>query len=223
MNLKNSLVDDFIIVPTALIKDKVISFKAQILAIEILALGNSRNFNKTKLADALNFSVPTLDKYLKELELRGWISLVKDKKQDSYTFNVFPELVQAPRPEPKKIELGPIASTLLKECIDIYHNFYLKIVEVKPYIDGDGVNALKKMIDYFRGLKGDDRVKEAFITMFDNWGLVDPFYQDQLKLTQINSNLPNILNNIKNGISRAKQTGGVTGNRESYTDRLGKI
>ena len=41
-----------------------------------------------------------------------------------------------------------------------------------------------------------------FSVIFLNWKLIDPFYQKQTKLNQIESNLQNIINDIKNGHKR---------------------
>ena len=53
--------------------------------------------------------------------------------------------------------------------------------------------------------EGDDSleaVKNAFSYILSNWSSLEPFLQKQIKLSQINSNLANIINQLKNGTER---------------------
>ncbi len=92
-------------------------------------------------------------------------------------------------------------------CMKIYNDFILEKLGVKAKIDGTQGKALKNIIKYLKSnIKekptSEQAICDAFEIIFqkyDRWG---KFYQDQLKLNQIDSNLINIIKLIKNGKSK---------------------
>lgn len=88
-------------------------------------------------------------------------------------------------------------------CIDLYNEF-IKIQAGAPAkFDGAEGKAMKSIIDY---LSKTDKVLANEVKVPGVWGFIldhyqewDSFRRGQLKLVQINSNLINILNDIKNG------------------------
>ena len=88
-------------------------------------------------------------------------------------------------------------------CLDIYFAFIKQRTSVAPKMSGGEGKALKELIAYFELIVIDKEdpqaVPKAFQYLFDNWQKLDPFLQGQLKLMQINSNITNILNQIRNG------------------------
>lgn len=88
-------------------------------------------------------------------------------------------------------------------CLDIYFTFIKQRTSVSPKMSGGEGKALKELIAYFDSIvidKEDQQaVPKAFQYLFDNWQRLEPFLQGQLKLMQINSNITNILNQIRNG------------------------
>lgn len=98
---------------------------------------------------------------------------------------------------------------LFKSFMDVYYKWFEKQVGIKPRIEVSDATALKQVIKYFRSIMNDADVQEnnktdleilfAWEFVFANYGKWDKFHQKQLKLRQINSNLMNILNSIKNG------------------------
>lgn len=88
-------------------------------------------------------------------------------------------------------------------CLDIYFTFIKQRTSVKPKMSGGEGKALKELIVYFDSIVFDKEdpqaVPKAFQYLFDNWQRIEPFLQGQLKLMQINSNITNILNQIRNG------------------------
>jgi len=94
-------------------------------------------------------------------------------------------------------------------CMKIYNDFILEKLGVKAKIDGTQGKALKSIIKYLKSnIKEKPASKQAICDAFeiifqkyDRWG---KFYQGQLKLNQIDSNLINIIKLIKNGKSTEK-------------------
>jgi len=99
-------------------------------------------------------------------------------------------------------------NTLYKDMISIYDTFCLKMFDAPAKINGVEGKAMKQIITYLKTLckaKGDstdDAVKYSLTYILNSWHTLEPFYQKQIKLTQINSNLTNIINQIKNGTEK---------------------
>lgn len=95
-------------------------------------------------------------------------------------------------------------------CLDIYFTFIKQRTSVAPKMSGGEGKALKELIAYFDSIVIDKEdpqaVPKAFQYLFDNWQRIEPFLQGQLKLMQINSNITNILNQIRNGKPSAKES-----------------
>lgn len=104
--------------------------------------------------------------------------------------------------EPKSHNYSP--------CLLIYFTFIKQRTGVCPKMSGGEGKALKELIAYFELIVIDKEdpqaVPKAFQYLFDNWQKLDPFLQGQLKLMQINSNITNILNQIRNGKPSAKES-----------------
>lgn len=114
-----------------------------------------------------------------------------------------------PKPTPKK-KTPPKPKTvpdpIYKKCTEIYFEWFEKLSGVKPKFDAIDGASLKKIISYFKSIHHDandgtdefQEVTKMFSIIFLKWETIDPFYQKQTKLNQINSNLQNIINDIKN-------------------------
>jgi hypothetical protein len=94
--------------------------------------------------------------------------------------------------------------SLYSEFNDLYFQFYQNRVGIKPIFNSVDGKSLKSIIKYLTEISNNNDPAAAWKYILDNIDKWDLFYQDQLKLNQIYSNLPNILNNIKNGISKNK-------------------
>lgn len=100
----------------------------------------------------------------------------------------------------------PVQDPIYKKCTEIYFEWFEKLSGVKPKFDAIDGASLKKIISYFKSIHHDandgtdefQEVTKMFYFIFQKWDLIDPFYQKQTKLNQINSNLQNIINDIKN-------------------------
>lgn len=97
---------------------------------------------------------------------------------------------------------------LYSKFIDAYYLFYKERNGLPPKIDGAAGNAAKSIISYLKTVartRNGDLLEEqleyevvkATEYIFINWSLVRPFLRDQYNLTQINSNLNNIMADIK--------------------------
>lgn len=104
-------------------------------------------------------------------------------------------------PKPK-----PVEDLIYKKCTEIYFEWFEKLSGVKPKFDAIDGASLKKIISYFKSIHHDandgtdefEEVTKMFSIIFLKWETIDPFFKKQTKLNQINSNLQNIINDIKN-------------------------
>lgn len=114
---------------------------------------------------------------------------------------------------------------LFHKFIDAYYLFYNERNGLPPKIDGAAGNAAKSIIAYLktvaRNRNGDlpeeqleEEVVKATEYIFINWSLVRPFLRDQYNLTQINSNLNNIMADIK---STPVEQRAKADNQQAYT------
>lgn len=89
-------------------------------------------------------------------------------------------------------------------CMDIYNSFIINQTGVGAKIDSATGSALKKIITYLNTqIKNKEdyqvEVPKAFQYVFNHFDKWDSFHKGQLNLNQIESNLINILNSIRNG------------------------
>lgn len=117
---------------------------------------------------------------------------------------------QQPKPPPPPKE-DKVPDKLYSEMVKIYFDWFKTISGgVKPNFGAVEGSAMKLIINYFKSLHKDandgtdefEEVTKMFKIIFAKWNLIDPFLQDQTKVTQINSNLQNIIIQIKNGHKR---------------------
>ena len=95
--------------------------------------------------------------------------------------------------------------SLFKTLLDKYHLWYQQRTGIAPRIDGVTGASLNKIIAWLRQQSVDDaEVEQSFQLILDNWSNLPDFYQKQIELRQINSNLNIILNHVKNGKSDSK-------------------
>lgn len=108
-------------------------------------------------------------------------------------------------------------NNLFSICIDVYNNFCLERVGVGCKMDGVEGKAMKLIIKYLTTqvkdpkyhdiVYQDERDNQVYIAwkfILDNWDVLDDFLQKQIALRQINSNLINILNQLRNGKNKSK-------------------
>ena len=131
----------------------------------------------------------------------------KGKKDLTKTNIAITEKVQ-PIPNTKTTNINTNKNPYYTELLFVYDKFCKETFDAPAKINGAEGKALKQIISYLKGLckaKGDDSldaVKNAFRYILSNWSNLEPFLQKQIKLTQINSNLANIINQLKNGTEK---------------------
>jgi len=119
-------------------------------------------------------------------------------------------IVQIDKPIPVTINTDTITDTITiyKMSIDIYHKFCLSQLDAPAKIDGVQGKAMKTILSYLKTLckqKGNDSQEQILNSLkyiFKNWNKLEPFLQKQIKLSQINSNLVNIIQDLKNDTNK---------------------
>jgi hypothetical protein len=107
------------------------------------------------------------------------------------------------------------APSLFKNFIAIYSEWFKEQNDgTPPKIDGGNGNAAKTIISYLKQIVSERATKEnevlneagleartleAWEHVLKSWGKLEPFYQDKTRLLDINSNIQNIIKQIKNG------------------------
>lgn len=165
------------------------------------------------------------DNSLKELNKGLNFITAENGGSDSQPFIIEPEKViiedqaKTPPDEPKK---------LTPRFTDAFVKFYLGKVGLPYKFTGaaDG-KAAKEIIDYIRKAQKeksgrdptDEEILNGWQFILNSYGKWEPFYQAQMKLYQINSNLPNIMANIK-GITKNGKSNGIDNSPAAFTARI---
>lgn len=113
----------------------------------------------------------------------------------------------------KKSSVETIVSDgIYPKCMDLYNSFIISRTGVGAKINAGTGAAMNKIIAYLKSqIKNKDNHQEeiprAFEYLFAHFDKWDKFHQGQLNLNQIESNLVNILNSIRNGKQNTKDVG----------------
>lgn len=108
-----------------------------------------------------------------------------------------------------KIVKDEIDTKLRNACLDIYIDFYKARFNVKPKIDAIQIKALKSIIQWLKQNKKNGTevdILTSFNVIFQNWDIYDKFYQNQYKLTQISSNITNLVSFIVNNLNKVNKS-----------------
>lgn len=105
--------------------------------------------------------------------------------------------------KPRKLKKAKIIkepNPAYNHCIGIYCGWIMRITGVKAKLDATQGKALKYIISYLKSIDEDPKkITEAWNAILFSYDRWDAFHKKQLKLTEINSNLLNIIHTIKNG------------------------
>jgi len=123
-------------------------------------------------------------------------SKVKKSKENVNNNNLFPEV------ETSGVVKKPIS--IHNQCCEIYDQFILSRTDVGAKINGKEGSALKNIITYLKTqVKNKDdleiEVPRAFQYIFTHFEKWTPYQKENINLSQIETNLVNILNSIRNG------------------------
>ena len=125
--------------------------------------------------------------------------------------NLFPEPEKPKEEEPKTPPTMNEDGKLYARMVEIYFDWFKGLSGVSPKFGQAEGASLKQIINYFKTIYKDnhsegetefEEVTKMLQYIFKYWHLIDPFLQKQTKVTQINSNIQNIINDIKNGHKR---------------------
>lgn len=125
-------------------------------------------------------------------------------KSDPETFSEGEEKKEKERP----------GAEIRKECIEIYHNWLLGRIGVGFKGNSREGKAMNNIIAYLSGQEkiksGQFTIQDTWRFILDNWNRLDGFYGSQINLSQIDTNLVNIMAQIKtprtNGQQRTPET-----------------
>ncbi len=105
----------------------------------------------------------------------------------------------------KKTKLA-VPTEFFKKGVEVYFNFYKKQSEgIKPRFGDNEGYQLKDILRHLKTFKTDQSWEEALVNLeliFNNWSRLDLFYQKNVDLKSIYSNI----NNIINGLTRKSST-----------------
>lgn len=89
---------------------------------------------------------------------------------------------------------------LFKDFLEIYFRWMREERGVPPVMNGREGKALNSIIKYFRTQSEDEQeIIATWIALLGSYDRWDKFHRSNLKISGIETNLPNIINTIKNG------------------------
>ena len=153
--------------------------------------------------------------------------IIQEEVSLSGESGLFPE-------EPKTSSASNDDGKLYSKMVELYFNWFKDLNGGIPpkFGKADG-SAMKQIINYFKYIhkqanNGKDEVEEVilmFTYILTNWAKIDPFLQKQTKLIQINGNIQNIINDLKNGKrnSTSKSDKSEHARTSRVQDAFGKI
>ena len=153
--------------------------------------------------------------------------IIQEEVSLSGESGLFPE-------EPQTASASNDDGKLYSKMVELYFNWFKDLNGGIPpkFGKADG-SAMKQIINYFKFIhkqanNGKDEVEEVilmFTYILTNWAKIDPFLQKQTKLIQINGNIQNIINDLKNGkrISTSKSDKSEHARTSRVQDAFGKI
>lgn len=99
---------------------------------------------------------------------------------------------------------------LYAKFMDDYNSFYTLRTGFPAKIDGKQGSAAKSIIAYLQKIsneKTDDGVLISWRWILNKWDKLEPYHRNKMTLSQISSELMNIINQIKNGTGKNDQGG----------------
>jgi len=161
----------------------------------------SQNQYQCNVIALLNFEQPKSKRLFKNSTPTDTITSTINGSTTGTITDTIPKTIKPKKPKNKT---AVDKSTCYSDCMELYNQFILDKTTVPAKIDGIAGMALNKIIAYLKTVikdkdHVDEGVKNALSFVFQNYEKWDSFHKGQLKLNQIESNLINIINSIKNG------------------------
>jgi hypothetical protein len=110
----------------------------------------------------------------------------------------FTSIIKTEKKEKRKKVAQKKENPHYKEFIDIFFEFYRQRVGVEYKFTAIDGKAIKKIIKYIVKIDKNNNPGAAWRFILNSYSKWDKFYQNQLKINQIDSNIANIINQIKN-------------------------
>ena len=129
--------------------------------------------------------------------------------------------IKIPNIEFSKFQEIPKSENLYKRFNDIYFEFHRERLGVDPKFNAAEGKALKEIIKYLESqIKDENEVVAVWESLLSNWNSLTTYYQGKIRLVEINSNLVNIINCIKNGEHSEKAGDNIADDvRRKYQNR----
>lgn len=108
-----------------------------------------------------------------------------------------------------KEKMESSAPTLHQKFLEIYDEFHQKKLNCGAKIGAKEGAAAKSILQYISKeskVKTDDGILASWEYILNNWQRLEPFYRNRMQITDINSNLTNILNQLRNGNGKHPNT-----------------
>ena len=200
-------------IPKEIYLDNRLSWSEKILIVEIDSLdrGEGCFAGNEYLSKFIGITTTSISSSISKLVSLGFCKrvFVKHKRYLYSNIKGFNENVDERLMENHKHNntVNKTDNNLFSICIDVYNNFCLERVGVGCKMDGVEGKAMKLIIKYLSTQvkeKDDEQVYTAWEFILNNWDKLDDFLQKQVALRQINSNLINILNQLRNGKNKSK-------------------
>lgn len=112
--------------------------------------------------------------------------------------------------------------TLYSKFMEVYFSWYhIYSNGLKPKITSTEGQALKQTIAYLNDISAtEEEALSVWKQIFTYWDRLDEFYQGQIQLRQINSNLNTVLMQIKNGNTKTKQQKTANNNADDLRSKV---
>ena len=106
--------------------------------------------------------------------------------------------------------------------LNIYFDFFKIKNNFPPKLNGMEGKALKQIIKYLQNVTGDGlKAFQSFEYILSHWNDLSPYNQSKMRLVDINSNLANILIELKNNSNKNKSTSGKI--NKAYNETMNKL
>lgn len=117
-----------------------------------------------------------------------------------------------PKLKPPKVERVALVAdnkpSTYANCMNIYNQFVILRTTIPANINGRDGKSLKGIIETLRKnetvKQAEDGVEKAFRVILEKYDDWSDYHKKQIKISQIEYNLTNIINDIKNGLSKTR-------------------
>lgn len=191
------------------------SWMCKILFSEILRNSPTKSNYKVDfdyLVKFMNMDVESIKIILQELVNLKWIVMFTDNSnviqvKTLYAFG-FVEYKEGKSKAKKSgqntAEPDNGNETQMKEMIEVYNQWHIDYLKYKPKFNPGDFVAMKSIITYLDTIRGNHSAVDIFKAMLSGWDKLDNYLKNKTRITDINLNFNNIVNQLKNAKSKQK-------------------